>query len=569
MKVQDIQIADKSLWQEFVNDYANGDYYQALAILQNTQLLTKAATANVMNTMTDAVDDVQALYYTNVEDKLSANLATFNTSVDNLADKGIYDQNATYYMGNFVLYDNEVYQYISSTPMSGIPVTNSSFWLKLGLQGDEGVPSVGLNLRYDWQSTAQYNRLDVVTYQDAMYWAKQENMGHIPGGIEGSWGGMAYGNGRYVITNFGEYVSNGNIIYNVCAYSDDGVNWLTAPMPEGIGWHSVIYAGGKFVAVSNFVSLEIGTSWKYVHDSFAYSTDGINWTVVKDTLGSNYPINWGGLACGNGKFVAVGRGLSGGNYGCAAYSDDGINWVANEGRVNHGNRYNDVVYGNGKFVLVGDGVAGYSEDGINWTINEIGDYTPWYKVAYGNGKFVMASFSDSTKIMYAADGVSWNESSSPGVAYCRRLSYGNGVFVGISQPISNIPSKVNSNIIIYSTDGINWQKYELPIDSDFSGPYLCNGKFVVFASDRDLVLYSDDGINWTQSALNIYWSKLFDIVPAKIQVSNKYPADPYTGLIWHQIITEYKWVDVDALNYTFANVDSKNLTWADADNGGW
>lgn len=190
MKVQDIQVADKSLWQEFVNDYANGDYYQALAILQNTQLLTKAATANVMNTMTDAVDDVQALYYTNVEDKLAANLATFNTSVDNLANKGSYDQNTTYYMGNFVSQDSRVYLYISSTPRQGIPVTDSNVWLNLGLQGDEGVPSIGLNLRYDWQSTAQYNQLDVVTYAGVMYWAKQENMGQTPSGNSEYWGKM-------------------------------------------------------------------------------------------------------------------------------------------------------------------------------------------------------------------------------------------------------------------------------------------------------------------------------------------------------------------------------------------
>jgi len=91
----------------------------------------------------------------------------------------------------------------------------------------------------------------------------------------------------------------------------------------------------------------------------AYSTDGINWTVVRfNSFGLT------DIAFGNGRFVAVGYD------GGIAYSSDGANWTAVPNRPfpqqdGSGSNFvvNDVAYGNGRFVAVaGNGMMAY----CNW-----------------------------------------------------------------------------------------------------------------------------------------------------------------------------------------------------------
>lgn len=188
MKIQDIQISDKALWQDFVAKYESGDYYGALAVLQNAQLASKANTASVANAMIKAVDDLQDLYYTNVEDKLADGLVTFQESIDNIANQGEYDATKQYAQGNFVLYNGNVYMYIANTPSTGNLPTDTAYWVNLGLKGDTGAPSLDLNLRYNWQSNLQYNPKDVVYYGDSMYWAKQTSTGEVPSTSADYWG---------------------------------------------------------------------------------------------------------------------------------------------------------------------------------------------------------------------------------------------------------------------------------------------------------------------------------------------------------------------------------------------
>lgn len=188
MKIQDIQLSDKTLWQDFVTKYESGDYYGALAVLQNAQLASKANTASVANAMIKAVDDLQDLYYTNVEDKLAEGLATFQESVDNIANQGEYDATKQYAQGNFVLYNGNVYMYIANTPSTGNLPIDTTYWVNLGLKGNTGAPSLDLNLRYSWQSNLQYNPKDVVYYGDSMYWAKQTSTGEVPSTSVNYWG---------------------------------------------------------------------------------------------------------------------------------------------------------------------------------------------------------------------------------------------------------------------------------------------------------------------------------------------------------------------------------------------
>ena len=61
MKYTDIQLTDKELWAQFQSLYKSGDNASALAMLQNTQLVNKALTADILNVLTDYIVQVEQL----------------------------------------------------------------------------------------------------------------------------------------------------------------------------------------------------------------------------------------------------------------------------------------------------------------------------------------------------------------------------------------------------------------------------------------------------------------------------------------------------------------------------
>ena len=61
MKYADIQLTDKELWAQFQSLYQSGDYVNALSLLQNSQLSSKSLIADVLNTITDYLVQVENL----------------------------------------------------------------------------------------------------------------------------------------------------------------------------------------------------------------------------------------------------------------------------------------------------------------------------------------------------------------------------------------------------------------------------------------------------------------------------------------------------------------------------
>ena len=61
MKFKDIQLTDKELWAQFQSLYQSGDYVSALSLLQNSQLSGKGLAADVLNTITDYLVQVENL----------------------------------------------------------------------------------------------------------------------------------------------------------------------------------------------------------------------------------------------------------------------------------------------------------------------------------------------------------------------------------------------------------------------------------------------------------------------------------------------------------------------------
>jgi hypothetical protein len=136
------------------------------------------------------------------------------------------------------------------------------------------------------------------------------------------------------------------------AYSTDGINWTgstngTNMIGIGLG---VIWSNYIYVALGN-----IGSTGNAV---IAWSNDGINWGGY-----GNYPFTIGrGITSIGSIWIAVGNGAN-----TFAYSYDGKNWTANGSSIIT-TQGNGVCWTGTRFVAVGTGTnsIAYSRDGITW-----------------------------------------------------------------------------------------------------------------------------------------------------------------------------------------------------------
>lgn len=188
MRVQDLQIADRPLWQQYISYFANGQYAEAAALLQDAQLANKPMTKDMMNAAFDDVAALESAYYDTVEAPLAQHLAAFNQMVADFVSKQAYSPTAVYATGNFVVYENAVYVYIADVASSGHLPTDTAHWLYLGLRGSVGSDSIDLRLKYAWSSAVQYLTYDAVTYKGVMYYAISDNVNTVPDENPAVWG---------------------------------------------------------------------------------------------------------------------------------------------------------------------------------------------------------------------------------------------------------------------------------------------------------------------------------------------------------------------------------------------
>jgi hypothetical protein len=205
------------------------------------------------------------------------------------------------------------------------------------------------------------NGLAAVSH-DGLMWVQSDL------GTEEAGSGLAFGNGLFVATG-----NNGLILT-----SPDGLSWTLRNSGTTVGIGKVAFGNGKFLAFSQ--------------DGILESRDGIQWT---QTGGNLAPYNssmgnliLGGVAYGNGLFVAAMAGGYRGWDGLIETSSDGITWIITNTVTNTRGSLSGIVFGAGIFVAIGPyGNLMTSSDGRNWTHRES---VPGSSVAFGNNTFVVA-----------------------------------------------------------------------------------------------------------------------------------------------------------------------------------
>ena len=328
---------------------------------------------------------------------------------------------------------------------------------------------------------------------DGISWTE----GNMPS--EQDWYSVCYGNGKYVATSGGSFNSK------IMAYSTDGISWTQGTMPSSARWQSVCYGNGKYVAVADS-SYDV-----------AYSTDGITWTKI--TINSHNSVCYG-----NGKFVAVGAHNSSSST-VITFRGFPLSQVSTEAKeriykltsldelenpiseTDLADKYHN---GNTLYIENADGSTEWwkiidntklgkeasieGQKGINVPANQ-----EWMSVCYGNGKYVAVatgSYPSYTNIMvYSTDGINWTQGNMPSSQQWYSVCYGNDKYVAIAY---------RSDIMAYSTDGINWTQGNMPSSRGWHSVCYGNGKYVTVAGgnlNSNIMAYSTDGINWIEGTM--------------------------------------------------------------------
>ena len=278
--------------------------------------------------------------------------------------------------------------------------------------------------------------------------------------------------------------------------SNNEQTWTTTPgNPTGTRKFAVAYGGGKFVSMNTAPMGTVGFQ----------SVDGATWTTTTVPAGSYY-----GIAYGSGTFVAVAQTSPILNTGKVATSQDGITWAdvttASSAVLGGQVQWGAVAFGNGKFVAVSLnlGKAAYSTDsGQTWTAVTVGA-NEWRAICYANSLFVAVAKTGTNRVMTSPDGITWSTPSLPTGADStgwKGVAYGAGLFVAINDNNGGVQN--NAKQFLTSPDGVTWTYREAGLGSrtywtTWSGIAFGNGKFVIVGNSYDSSFsQSADGLVWT------------------------------------------------------------------------
>lgn len=181
LRMQDIQIPDTNLKNQFDNAIDQGNYALAIRTLaQNDSLLGKSYTADVFNKIIAGVSYLQNLYRDNTVVYMSGLSEEFEALVKRFHDLTEWDPSIVYNFLIFVSYNEEVYMAIQDDIPAGTLPTNEAFWLYLGLEGKAGSPGIKGRFLYTWDSSSGYQANDVVVYNNKVYIAVKANTNTLP-----------------------------------------------------------------------------------------------------------------------------------------------------------------------------------------------------------------------------------------------------------------------------------------------------------------------------------------------------------------------------------------------------
>lgn len=179
-RLEDININEVTLKQQYYNSFINGNIDDAHNLIDNNpELKFKVINAENLNKLIEHILDLERNYFNGVENVLESHLTKYQIDINDLIYLKNYSSSYQYEVNNFVLYNDEIYYCFKKPPIGTIP-TNKTYWIYLGLKGEDSYPSLGVKYQGNWSSSKNYNKYDMVVYQNQLFVAKEDNSNKIP-----------------------------------------------------------------------------------------------------------------------------------------------------------------------------------------------------------------------------------------------------------------------------------------------------------------------------------------------------------------------------------------------------
>jgi len=340
--------------------------------------------------------------------------------------------------------------------------------------------------------------------------------------------GLAYGNGVYIITNYGT-------LTNAYLYSTNGTNWTARTFPSTkISCKAVAFVNNFFIC------------FDYTTTTAYYSNNGLNWTkfsttsftyvesvavfnnvgYVSNSNATNYFLRFTDpsqistftypkypktdsavynsfITCNNKLFLTSG----GTNRHLIFYMITENIWNKAPGVLSNAS-YRDIVFFKDKFFAVDNDTTKKnfihsSNDGENFNILTLGTVEYWNSITCNDNILIVCSTNSTMGYYYTTDGINWIYNTTT-------LTSGSGSKILF---VNNLFFKIGlgSNIYQTSSDGINWTQRTFPASINCYTIIYGNNLFILFLNSSTTYYTSPDGINWTSRTFPISTTPL-DVV---------------------------------------------------------
>lgn len=344
------------------------------------------------------------------------------------------DYNANSGTPKKLLYANSKF-YLFSTGMDVVTSTNGISWVS-------GTSNSFVAIDFFYGANSKFILMDQYgSYQyssDAITWTtlnalKDTVLAYTTSYVSPIWEDSLFADNKFFIVG----ASTGKLIYS----TDNGNTWInpyetspTTSLENIIGTYAarkIKYLNGLYLVVSDY--------------GIATSINGIDWidTVISNITNQNPSIK--DIAYGNGYYVATGS--------CTLTSTDGTNWTWIKDEATS---FFSIAFGNGTFVKGGGGTTiEYSiNNGLFWsaaTINTSG--RTLRKIIFANGKFIALDYNGY--IYTSTNGATWTILSSSSLSSkiatsALNIIYTGSVYIAIGYSNGFIAACVSNDLITWT-----------------------------------------------------------------------------------------------------------------------
>lgn len=243
------------------------------------------------------------------------------------------------------------------------------------------------------------------------------------------------------------------------------------------------------------------TAFAFSWETLAYTTDGLTWSAKV----SKWPTNnfWSSVVYGGGRLVAI----SAENGASISSSDDGDSWSTGQLVAgNYGFAQDTLLYGNGIFLTFSYyGETSYtSTDGISWQ-----SHTPNYALGRSRGTtsavyafgYFFRGHQDYNEFYRSTDGITWETIGQAGIGTLR----GTHIFFVNNTLIIKTSGITGLTVDYYSLDGNSWSTAPIMAAGNLS--YSFNSMMAFGNGTYVSVAYSGTGYTvQTKTDIAASWS---------------------------------------------------------------